>query len=136
MARHEMNLLKRGIPLHVASYSFENEPAAQSAFIDSINEPDIRQQLHKQYTNATEQAATDMMTAYMKSAEVQVYQSEKEFDVAIQEMWSVRKSLPPDQQSSQVMIDLIEQRCVNISKRLECMYKFKIELFHVKSNAH
>jgi hypothetical protein len=74
------------------------------------------------------------MTHYIEIAEAQMCQCQKQFNIEWKKMYEVRKSLPPDQQLSPVMIDLIEQRVVNIGACLKCMYKFKAQLCRINTD--
>ena len=136
ITRHEVHFLKQRLSSHIASHPFRSQPIAQSSLIDSINNSDLRQQLYKQYKSVAEQARTTMMNVYMESAEGQMSQSDKQFSIEMNEMWKVNKSLPLDQQFTQVMLNLIDQRLANITARIKCVYKFKTDLLHVKSNTH
>jgi len=134
---YEVNLLKEKISTHTPSHPFERESIiAQSSLIDRICNPTIRQQLYKQYKNVAEQARNNMMTVYMKCAEEQKQQCQVQYDIALKEIYDIEKTLSSNQQLTKAMWDLIKQLLVNISTQIECVYKFKRQLFHLKSNIH
>ncbi|CAF4590717.1 unnamed protein product, partial [Rotaria sp. Silwood2] len=74
ITRHKMIILKQRISLHKTLHPFEDQSITQLPFIDNINDPNIRQQLYKQYKNVTQQARVDIMTIYMKSVEPQMHE--------------------------------------------------------------
>jgi len=92
---------------------------------DSINDPNIRQQLCNQYRQIIQQSKDEMMKIYMTSAEAQMHQCHKQFNDELKQIWQEQQSLPIKQRLNEVMLDLIEQRHSNISERVKLMYKLK-----------
>ena len=117
ITRHEVDLIKRRIPMHLSRHQ-----CASSPLLDSITDPHMRQQLLRQYMDAAEQARTRMMADTMECADTQMRQCAKQFDAAIKDMWHGQRSLPFDQRLTKVMCELIEQRLTNIHNRLERVY--------------
>jgi hypothetical protein len=137
LTKYEVNLLKEKISTYLPSHPFERESIiAQSSLIDHISNPRIRQQLYEQYKNVAEQARTNMMTVYMKCAEGQKQQCQNQYDIGLKEIYDIEKTLLSHQRLTKAMWDLIEHILANISARIECVYKFKRQLFHLKSNIH
>jgi len=137
MTKYEVNLLNEKILTYIPSHPFERESIiGQSSLIDRICNPRIRQQLYKQYKNVAEQARNNMMTVYMKCAEGQKQQCQIQYDIVLKEIYDMEKTLPSNQRLTKTMWNLIEQLLANISAHMECIYKFKRQLFHLKSNIH
>jgi hypothetical protein len=67
----------------------------------------------------------------MKRAEEQQQRCQLDFDVAIANTLDNQQTLPFDQKLTSSMCELIQKRLANISDRLACEYKFKIELFRL-----
>lgn len=134
MTKHEANFLKQKIPLHIASHPFEKESIAQLSIIDDICDPIIRQQLYRQYKDTAEQARIKMTNLSLKCAQEQRTRCQQQFDVEVEQMWNQEKTLSSKQQLTQIMRNLIDQRLTNITARIECLYKFKIQLYQIKSN--
>ncbi|CAF1427995.1 unnamed protein product [Adineta steineri] len=137
MTKHEVNLLKENILTYIPSHPFERESSiAQTSFIDRIHNPKIRQQLYKQYKNVAEQARNSMMTVYMNCAEGQKQQCQIQYDIGLKNIYDTENNHPSHQRLTKSMWDLIEHLSANITARIECLYKFKKQLFQLKSNIH
>ena len=136
MAKREVNLLKEKISSHITSHPFQSESIAQSSLIDTVKDSCKRQQLYQQSKNVAEEARTQMMATYMECAEEQMKQCQKQHDIELKDIWNMQKSLPIDQQLTTLMQNLTEQRLVNITAQIECMYKFKTQLFRLKQTIH
>jgi len=134
MTKHEANFLKQQIPIHIASHPFEKEPIAQLSLINDIGDPIIRQQLYKQYKETAEQGRKNMMAVYLECAEAQKDQCQQQLDVETKQIWDNETALPSEEQQplTPMMRNLIDQRLANITARIECLYKFKIQLFQIK----
>jgi hypothetical protein len=72
----------------------------------------------------------------MKSIEEQMDYCEKHFNNEMHDIWKINRTLPQNQQLTASMLNLIEQRLINITARIECIYKFKNQLFDIKLNIH
>jgi hypothetical protein len=48
------------------------------------------------------------------------------------QIWDTEKTLPAEQQLTLMMQNLIHQRLANITARIECLYKLKIQLCQIK----
>ena len=134
MTEHEANFLKQQIPVHIASRPFEKESIAQLSLIDDIHDPVLRQQLYKLYKEAAEQGRIKMMNIYLECAQTQSDRCEQQLNVEIKQTWNTEKTLPPEQKLTQMMRNLIDQRLANITSRIQCFYKFKIQLHQMKLN--
>jgi len=132
MTKHEANFLKQQSPIHIVAHPFEKESIAQLSLIDDINDPIIRQELYKQYKDTAEQARTNMMAVYLECAETQKDRCQQQFNVELKQIWDREKTLPSEQQLTPMMRNLIDQRLDNIKARIECLYKFKLQLFQAK----
>ena len=132
MTKHEANFLKQQIPIHITSHPFEKESIAQLSFLDDIHDPIIRQQLYKQYKESAEQARMKMVDIYLECAEAQKNRCQQQFNVELKQMWNNETALPSEQQLTPMMRNLIDQRLANITARIKCLYKFKIQLLQTK----
>jgi hypothetical protein len=137
MTKNEVNFLKQQISIHITSHPFAKQKfIAHLSIIDDIRDPIIRRQLYQQYKETAEQARIKMMKITLECAEEQREQCQQQFNIEVKQIWDMEKTLPSEQQLTQMMRDLIEQRLANITARIECLYKFKIQLHHIKSNIH
>lgn len=133
ITKHEANFLKQQIPQHMNSHPFEKELLiGQLSLIDDIDDLLRRQQLYKQYKDTAEQGRTKIMALYLECAETQKNHCEKQFNKEAKEIWDTEKTLPSEQQLTPIMRTLINQRLANITARIECLYKFKIQLVKVQ----
>ncbi|CAF2960762.1 unnamed protein product [Rotaria sp. Silwood2] len=137
MTKHEVNFLKVKISSHIVSQPFERQSIAKSSWIDGIRDSRTRQELYQRYKNVAEQARSNIMTAYIECAEGQKQQCQQQcqqqYDLAVKEIRDIQKTLPSDQPLTEAMRNLIQPHLANISKCIECIYKLKAQLFHLKS---
>jgi hypothetical protein len=130
----EVNFLKQQITYYnSSSQSFERSPIAHDPLINSIQNPDIRQQLIQQYTEIAQLSRANIFTLYMKTAEEQQEDYKKKHDTNVKKMWNAYHSSSDNEKISPKMLDLIHQRCMKISERIKCIYKFKYQYFLVTS---
>ncbi|CAF1006674.1 unnamed protein product [Rotaria sordida] len=135
ITKQEYNLLQQQISYYNSScHSFKCSPISQSELIDSIQDPNIRQELFNQYKEIAEQSKQNMLSLYLKSAKIQMDECNKKFDADMKKLWHDRRSSCDNEKISPVMIDLIEQRCNKIGDRIRCIYIFKAKSICVKDN--
>jgi len=126
ITEQEFHLVQQKITYYNAScQSFECSPIYQLTLIDSIQNPDIRQQFIERYKETSERARNAILNLYMKAAEEQRDEYRKKFDANMKKMWSDRHSSSVNEKIPLIMINLIEQRYKKISERIQCIYKFK-----------
>lgn len=131
ITKHEANFLKQQISLHINSHPFDKEPIGQLSLIDDIDDLLLRQKLYKQYKDTAEQGRTKIMALHLECAEAQKNHCEKQLNKEEREFWAKKKTLSSEQQLTPTMRSLIDQRLANITARIECLYKFKIQLVKV-----
>ncbi|CAF4165869.1 unnamed protein product [Rotaria sordida] len=136
MTKCEVKLMKEKIASHLISHRFEHESIIKLSRINSIRESRTREELYKQFKNVAEQTRSNMMIAYMECAEGQKQQYQKQYDVAMKELHDIQEMHPSNQQLTEVMWNLIQQRLTNITSHIESIYKFKTQLFRLKSTIH
>ena len=131
MSKHELNLLRQRIPLYL---NYDRRSSQYPSFIHCINDNYMRQQLFTEYKNLTEQIRTNLMAIHVECAKAYIQQCNKQFNVEMDEIWKVNKSLPSNQKLTPIMRNLMDQRLENIRACLQCTYKFKTQLAYVTSN--
>ena len=132
---HEYHLLKHKIDYYNSpSQSFECSTIAQSTLIDSIQNPDIRQELFNQYKGIAEQTRAELFQLYLKIAEDQRDEYKKKYEDGMKKIWSDHQSISGHQKMPPIMIHLIDQRCEKISERIKCLYKFKARSISPRSS--
>lgn len=96
----------------------------------------LQRQINDELTKAFEQAKTDMLDLYVKTAESQMKTYGKEYHKALDKMFIERKqtNLPIEQQLTTTMLDLLEKRANNRKERIEYVYQYKIHCLHRNSN--
>ena len=132
--KQEAIALQQRIHEHRASHTREHQSIAYSPLIDSINDPAVRQQFYQQYLDVGEQASTHMLALYMETAEKQMHEYKERFDVEIDKLEKVCESSSADPPLTAAMVNLIKQSLANIGARLECMYKFNVQLGRLDNN--
>jgi len=135
MTTHEAKFLKHNIPVYLASYTFEKAPIGKFPLIDDMQDPIQRQQFYKRYKEVTEQARMDMINVSFEHTKDQKKQYEQQYNVELQQVWNKEKTLPSDQKLTPTMHSLIRQCSINIRAHIECLYKYKTQLFQMKTNA-
>jgi len=130
----EYHLLKQQITYYNSSnQSFECSPISHSSLMDHIEDPEIRQQLFKQYKEVAVQSRATLFAIYLESAEDQRKEYKKKYEADMKKMFSSRHSLNETEQISTIMIHLIDERCNKISERIKYLYKFKAQSILSKS---
>ncbi|CAF4845295.1 unnamed protein product [Rotaria socialis] len=134
ITKYHFNSLKQCIPEHFTLNSTRNQLIGKSSVIDSIQDANMRKKLSKHYIQIVEQAKADIMILARDTAERQMRQYQKQYDMEMNQMWQHEKIIPTDQRLTSTMIDLMGKRLVNIDARTEYIYKCKAQLFQVKTN--
>lgn len=98
---------------------------ALPALIQSIDDLDTRQHLYDQQRKLLQKCTTDMMAAFIKAAKEYMCQTQKLFDRATQTMWQDERILPLSQRFSPTMLDLLDQRFINVTEKAQCIYDYK-----------
>ena len=127
MAKYELHLLKQQISSHISSHPFEHESIAKSSVLDNIQDLTLRQQLYKQYKDVAEKGRNKMMTLYMETIERQMIEFHKQFDIEMEEMWKRQKTISVELQLTETMLNLSNQRLINITTYFKTLYKLKSE---------
>ncbi|CAF1572482.1 unnamed protein product, partial [Adineta steineri] len=110
------------------SQSFECSPISQDPLINSIQDPNIRQELLQQYKQIAEQSRANIFTLYMKTAKEQQDEYKKKHETNLTKMWNTYRLPSSDNEKiSPKMLDLMHQCCMKISESIKCIYKFKVD---------
>ena len=134
MTNQEGLTLQQRIHEYRAVDPYELQSIARSPLIDSIDDPAVRQQFYKQYLEIGEQASAKMLALYTETAEKQMHEYKGRFDAEIDKLEKICESSSADPPLTSTMIDLVKQRLANIGARLECLYKFKVQLGRLNNN--
>ena len=127
MAKLEVLLVKEKLATRSSVLPFDESLPS----LDSIRDPCLRDALHEEYKNVSGQARSTMMVMYLNCAEKQQQQCQLDFDAAMADVLVEQQKLPFDERLTPYMCELLEKRLANVCARLECDYKFKIELFRL-----
>ena len=133
-----VHFLKETNTIYLSSYPpFDSHAIVQAPMINSIWKPSLQQELFMHYKMITELARLNQLDIYMKSLEEQMNYYEKQLHSIIDKIWKLNKSLPSHQQLTPTMLKLIDQRFNNMTAYIECIYKFKRHLIHLRlKNTH
>ena len=106
------------------------------SFISTSVNQIFQQQICDELARAFEQAKTDMLNLYVKTAEIQMQTYDKEYNKELDKMFIERKqtNLPIEQQLTATMLHLLEKRANNRNKCIKCVYQYKIHCLHRNSN--
>jgi hypothetical protein len=74
-----------------------------------------------------EQGRAKIFHLSIKTAEDERIQARNKYDTSVKNMWSNHGISVPNEQIPSLMIDLIHQRCIKISERIQCIYRFKAQ---------
>ena len=127
MAKLEALLVKEKLEARSSVLYFDESLPS----LDSIRDPRLRETLHEEYKNVSGQARSTMMAMYLKCTEKQKQQCQLDFDAAMADTLDRQQQLPFDEKLTPYMYELLQKRLANVGARLECEYKFKIELFRL-----
>ncbi|CAF4595043.1 unnamed protein product, partial [Rotaria magnacalcarata] len=132
ITKYHFNSLKQCIPEHSTLNSIRNQLIGTSSVIDSIQDITVRKKSSKHYIEVAEQAKDDIMILARDTAEGQMRQYQKQYNMEMNQVWQHEKTLPLDQRLTSTMIHLMEKRLANIDARVEYIYKCKAQLFQIK----
>ncbi len=127
MAKLEVLLVEEKLAARSSVLSFDESLPS----LDSIRDPRLRETLHEEYKNVSGQARSTMTAMYLKCAEKQKQQCQLDFNAAMADTLDRQQQLPFDEKLTAYMYELLQKRLANVGARLECEYKFKIELFRL-----
>lgn len=137
MTRHEANFVKKQGSIYMATRSFEQEYLkGQFLSLETISDSSLRQHLYERYQATVEQGRMQMMNVYVECAEAQRNKCQQLWDVETEKICENEKTLPVEKQLTPTMRQLIDQRIEHIKARIECLYKFKLELFQINLKNH
>jgi hypothetical protein len=124
----ELKFLQERIDhFNVSDQSFEH-----STLIDSIENVELRQQLQQQYRKIIQQAKADFCMLSLKTAEEQRNRANSNYDNQVDKMYSIHHNALDFTILPLKMIDLINECCRIIAERIQSVYNYKIECFHLK----
>ena len=84
------------------------------------------------FQTIAEKARNDIFEIDVKPADEQRKEYRKKYDANVPTMWSVyRGSTNRNESLSQVMVQLIMERCRKIGERVQCIYKFKANMKNI-----
>ena len=127
MAKLEVLLVNEKLDVRSSVLSFDESLPS----LDTIRDPRLRETLYEEYKSVSGQARNTMMAMYLKCAEKQQQQCQLDFDAAMADTLNRQQTLPVDEKLTPYMCELLEKRLANVGARLECDYKFKIDLVHI-----
>ena len=132
----EVNFLKQQINYYnSSSQSFQSSPIAQDPLINSLQNTEIEQELFQQYRKITEESRANIFALYLNTAEEQREEYKKKHEMNQKQMWDAYHSTSENEKITARMLDLMHQRSMKISERINCIYKFKIQSFVSKSKS-
>ncbi|CAF2037669.1 unnamed protein product [Rotaria magnacalcarata] len=136
VTREEVQLVNERITYYNKNNSKLHQQVSHPTFISTIINQDAQQQLYDQLTAAVEQAKVDMLNLYVKTADIQMKNYDKQYNKELDKMFIERKqkSLPIEQQLTSIMLNLLEKRADNKKERIKCVNEFKIHCLHSNSN--
>ncbi|CAF3461590.1 unnamed protein product [Rotaria socialis] len=134
ITKYHFNSLKQCIPAHLASDYFQNQLMGKPSIIDSVQDITVRKKLSKHYIEVAEQTNADIMILARDTAEGQMHQYQKQYNMEIHQAWQHEKMFPFDQRLTPTMIHMMRKCLANIDTRLEYIYKCKAQLFQLNTN--
>ncbi len=128
-SKYEVEMLKQRLHYHylpepLNSLQLPPLPPLEDTIVDSK----IRQDILDRYKDIGEQTKSEMVTLYISIAKAQMHQCQLKFDQMTIQMKSNQ------QQLTQSMINIIEQRFKNIDGRLLDLYTLKIRFLEEQQN--
>lgn len=118
-------MMKHGLLLLKEKWTAQST-VVKLPLLDTIHDPLLRDALHREYENVTQQARNTMMAMYMECAEKQQRQYRTDFDATMKEMLN-------DREHSRQMHNLVHKHIENISTSIDCEYKYQLTLVRLKN---
>ena len=134
LSEQELNFFQQRINYSNASrQSFDQTTLVPLTVINFIENLEIRQQLYDQYKTIAEQAKVDLYNLNLQTALEQRHKATLKYEDQMNKLSSDHTLVETTKLSSS-MRNLIEERCKKIDERVQCIYKYKLERFLLKSN--
>ena len=109
---------------------------APEKLFDSIDNQNVRPNLHDQYFNVAQKAKEEMMKLYLSSAEEQMHRYQQQFTAKMKPFQDEPASQTTRPKLTSAMVRLIKQRQKNVSESVKCVYKYKSDLMHLDDSMH
>jgi hypothetical protein len=133
-SEQELKFLQERIDhFNTSDQSFEHSAIMESAaIIDYTEDVEIRQQLQQQWRKIIQEANADFFMLSLKTAEEQRNRANLHYDNQVNKMYSIHHNALDFTILPLKMIDLINECCRIIAERIQSVYNYKIECFHLK----
>ena len=95
----------------------------------TINDPVMRQRLFDRQEKTMQQTKTEMIAILIQGAEANMRECQKKFDSEMVQLWKNYRTTTNDQRLTKSMIDLLDERSLNITERFQLIYNYKIKYF-------
>ncbi len=132
-AKQQVTLLKQRISYNKPPNSFHSIDLNLPTTFQNINDATIRQRLLDQQQKIIQQTKTDMMAMLINGAEANMRDCQTKFDLEMAELWKNYRTKVNDQYLTKSMIELIDERLVNITERFQLIYNYKMKYFFFKA---
>jgi hypothetical protein len=113
--------------------SFHSIDLNLPATFQNINDATTRQRLLDRQEKIIQQTKTDMMANLINGAEANMRDCQTKLDLEMAELWKNYRTKVNDQYLTKSMIELIDERLVNITERFQLIYNYKMKYFFFKA---
>jgi hypothetical protein len=133
-AKHQVSLLKQRVSYNTPPNSLYSMDLNLPSSFHTINDQTIRQHLFDRQQKIIQQTKTDMMAVLIQGAETKMRECQKKFDFEMTQLWQNYRSKSNDQHYlTKSMIDLIDERLLNVTERFQVIYNYKMKYFFFKA---
>ena len=98
--------------------------------IKRVNDPLVRAALMRQYLKVIDRAKFDLNSAMITASATLKEHSQRELDGFMAELWLEERRLPDNDRLSATMLQLIEQRQMNIAHCIRTIYEQKMQFLN------
>jgi hypothetical protein len=125
-----VKLLKERIAMNNPPHLFKCLQLPLPSFTDMITDENLRCRIRERHKRLIQQSKSNMMSLYIAVAEAQMRQTKIKFDRHMDKIWQNKKNTSEDNRLlSNVLINLIDRRLTNLTKRMDCVTNFKVNFF-------
>lgn len=128
-AKYELDYLKQQIFIYRTCYAFEHESIQMAS---TLNNHRYNPAICHRYYKSIEQARTKMINSFLANANMKRQHFDKRFQLEMQHFCEREEVLSPRHKLTIKMQQLIDRCLRNITKHVECIYKFKNQLLHAE----
>ncbi|CAF3153786.1 unnamed protein product [Rotaria socialis] len=126
MSKCDFNSLKQLLRQKELPKSLDTIQIVFPVYIQAIDDPRIRQEYLNRHEQIMETYKSEMMILLVYIAEIFMLEIQQLFDDEMAKLWQEQHCLPIKKRFNSIVLNLMEQRFANITKKVQCISQYKL----------